>query len=186
MELPGWIVQALIGGGGGAAVAWGLFRFLGQSWIKHRLDKELERAKSEITLHAAKRLKLHDKGFEVFPEIWARLIDAKASLEAAMGELREAPDFSRMDKEKFEKWLESRNLTESEKDSMVNAANRKSCFDSIQDNRSLKRASEFEFQTYLQKTGFFLTMRLEASLTRLKHCCEKPGLIERPIFYWPT
>jgi len=184
MELPGWIVQVLIGGGSAVVVTLGLFRFLGQSWIKHRLDKELERAKSEISLHAAKRMKLHDKEFEVFPEIWARLIDAKASLEDAMGELREAPDFSSMDEEKFEEWLESRNLTEVEKDSMVNAANRKSCFDSIQDNRNLKRAieSNFELQKYLKKTGFFLTMRLEASLTRLKHCCEKPGLTERPIF----
>ena len=89
MELLGWIVQELIiGGGAGAAVAWGLFRFLGQSWIKHRLDKELERAKSEITIHAEKRLKLHDKGFEVFPEIWMRLIDVRSSLVYALDPIK--------------------------------------------------------------------------------------------------
>ncbi len=100
MKLPKWISQAFVSGIGGGTVAL-LVMFFGENYIKHPLDEKLEQAKSEITLHAAKRLKLHDKEFEVFPEIWARLIEAKASLETAVDPIKQSSVYMEYSEEKI-------------------------------------------------------------------------------------
>ena len=175
MELPNWIGQVLVAGGGGAAIAFGLFKFFGQNWIKHQLAKDLELAKSEISFHAAKRLKLHDKEYEVFPEIWARLSDAKATLQAALMEFRTMPDFNRISDEDFRKWLESTDLEDEEKAEMIASTDRMSLFNRILDYRSLWRAEEsfFEFQTYLQKNRIFLSPDIREKFDEIKNLLRK-------------
>ena len=85
MENIGELALSVVAAGsGGALVALGLFKYLGQSWIKHQLTKDLERAKAEISLLSSRRMKLHDKEYEVFPELWARLIKASNSLSASI------------------------------------------------------------------------------------------------------
>ena len=163
MELPDWIEQLLLGGGGGAVVAVGLFTFLVQNRIKHQLDKRLEQAKSEISFHAAQRMSLHNKEYEVFPEIWSRLIDAKASLQRTLLEFRSMPDFNRMADDDFKKWLEGIDLEDDEKGAMLEADDRIFLFNRILDHRHLRKAEEtfLEFQTYLQKNRIFLSTEIK-------------------------
>ncbi|MFQ5356706.1 MAG: hypothetical protein ACE5DY_09540 [Mariprofundaceae bacterium] len=175
MELPDWIGQVIVAGGGGAAIAFGLFKFFGQNWLKHQLAKDLEMAKSEISFHAAKRRKLYDKEYEVFPEIWARLSDAKATLQAALMEFRTMPDFNRISGEDFMKWLESTDLEDEEKEEMVASTDRMFLFNRILDYRSLRRAEEsfFEFQTYLQKNRIFLSPDIREKFDEIKNLLRK-------------
>ena len=139
-------------------IAFGLFRFWGQNWIKLQLDKDLETAKSEISIHAAKRLRLQDKEYEVFPGIWARLSDSRASLESALVQFRAMPNLDRMSDDDFEKWLEGTDLTDEEKQVMNSSTDRLSLYDKILDYKSLRRAQEnyLEFQTYFEKNRIFL------------------------------
>ena len=170
MELPDWIGQVFLGGGGGAAIALGLFRFLGQNWIKNKLNKDLETAKAEISIHAAKRLRLQDKEYEVFPEIWARLSDSKASLQAALIQFRPMPDLDRMSQEDFESWLDSAGLDEKEKRALKSSTDRNSEFERILDYRALRKANEkyFEFQTYFEKNRIFLSPEVRETFDEIK------------------
>ncbi|MGP9790880.1 hypothetical protein [Roseinatronobacter sp. NSM] len=48
MELPEWIVQFLAAGGGGAVVAFALFKFFGENWIRFLINKDLEKTKASL------------------------------------------------------------------------------------------------------------------------------------------
>src|ERR1700729_4202931 len=71
----------------GGAVAFGLFRFLGKSWVeskfaerleafKHQQALEIQRLRVEIESMLSGALKLQELEFEVLPEAWKRLDDA--------------------------------------------------------------------------------------------------------------
>ncbi len=154
-----WGLAIVAAGGGGAVIAFGIFKFFGQNWIKHLLAKDLEVAKSEISFHAAKRAKLHDKEYEVFPEIWALLCEAQASLAACLLEMRTFPDFTRFDEESFNHWLDSTDLNEDEKHVMIEAADRHATLNRILDLRNLKRAEKdyLKFQDCLQVSRIFIS-----------------------------
>jgi hypothetical protein len=91
MELVDRVLRAVgelvIVGGGAAAVAFALFRFLGQTWIeskfaerleafKHQQALELQRLRIEIESMLSGALKLQGLEFEVLPEAWNRLDEA--------------------------------------------------------------------------------------------------------------
>ncbi len=175
MDLPDWVGQVVIAGGGGAAIAFGLFRFWGQNWIKLRLDKDLETAKAEISIHAAKRLRLQDKEYEVFPEIWARLCDSRASLDAALMLFRTMPDLDRMSDDDFENWLEGVDLTDEEKRALKSSTMRLSLFSRILDHRGLRKAEEsyFEFQTYFEQNRIFLSPEIRNKFEEIRGLLRK-------------
>ena len=95
---------------GGASI-WAFLKFFGESWLQHHLAKDLERAKSEISVYAARRLKLHDKEYEVFPDIWSLLCDAKSAISLCLLEFRTLPDVSRMSDTEFREWVEGDEFT---------------------------------------------------------------------------
>ena len=122
--MSGETVFSLIGevvaaGGGGGLVAYILFSFLGRSWIENQLAKDLEEAKSEISLLAARKLKLHDREYIVFPEVWSKLNRAYGSLGKVVISFRWFPDFGRMAKDELADWIETSDLTDQERSYFV-------------------------------------------------------------------
>jgi len=76
--------EVILYGGGSAAVAYLLFRHLGQGWIearfaerleafKHEQAKELQRLKVEVESLLSGALKIQDREFAVLPEAWHKL-----------------------------------------------------------------------------------------------------------------
>lgn len=171
MELPDLIGQVLLSILGGSASAFALLKF----WINHQFAKKLEQTKSEISLHAERRMKLHDKEYQVFPEIWSCLIDAKESLQAGLIEFRPMPDLSRMADDDFKKWLERTELEDDEKHEMLEADDRMAMFNRILDYRNLRKAEEafFKFQTYLQKNRIFLSPEIKEKFNKIKELLRK-------------
>ena len=66
------------------STAYGWFRFLGQKWIEQKFSKSLEEFKHEQAKEIAKQQlqidsifnrvsKLHDKEYEILPQIWKYL-----------------------------------------------------------------------------------------------------------------
>ena len=170
MDSPDWIGQVLLAGGGATAILIGLFQFWGKNWIKHQLNKDLENAKAEISIHAAKRLRLQDKEYEVFPEIWARLSDSRASLADALMQFRTMPDLNRMSDDDFESWLKGIDLTDEEKQAMNSSTNRFSLFNKILDYKALQKAKEnySEFQIYFEKNRIFLSPEIRNKFDEIR------------------
>ena len=201
MLIPEWVIQLIGMASVAASTTTVIFVFLGKKWISHLFSKELEKekaelneqlehekaklsarteqAKSEISFHAAKRLSLHNKEYEVFPEIWSRLSDARDSLGPYLIEFRLAPpDLNRMGDDDFKKWLGRTDLEDDEKNEMLKAKadDRESQFNQIRDFQNLIRAQKafLEFDTYLQKNRIFISPEIREKLDYIGDCLKKP------------
>jgi hypothetical protein len=159
MDLGVWIGQVIAAGGGATLIAYGLFKFLGQNWIKNQLAKDLEAAKAEISFHAAKRLRLHDKEYEVFPEIWSRLVKARDSLSASIASFITLPDFTRMTDEQIQEWADQTDLERAERAYFIEQRDKALAFSRIIEFRNIREAENryTEFRDYLQANRIFLS-----------------------------
>src|ERR1700743_2551863 len=99
-----FIGKIVLYGSGSAAIAFLFFRFLGQKWIegkfaerleayKHAQAKELEGVKFQINSMFSRVAKLHDKEFEILPNVWAKMNDAHAALLRCYWQFRRHNDF---------------------------------------------------------------------------------------------
>ena len=175
MEINDWIGQAILNAIIFISILFLFLRFFLKNWIKYQFNKNLEQAKSEISFYATERLSLHNKEYEVFPEIWSRLIDAEVSLQAALMEFRTMPDLNSMEDDNFKKWLGRIDLEDDEKDAMLEADDRMSLFNRILDRRHLRKAEEafLEFQMYLQKNRIFLSPEIKERFDKIKDLLRK-------------
>lgn len=169
------IGQIVLAGGGGALIAYGVFQFLGKSWIQNQLAKDLELAKSEISLLAARRMKLHDREYIVFPEIWSKLHKSSASLERAVSPFKEFADLNRMPPPEFTKWLERAELSAVHRDYLSTEKDKNRAYSRILDWRALAEAnSDFlDFQIYFQSNRIFLSPDLKEKLDRIEALIKK-------------
>ncbi len=167
--IAGWLAQLLAAGGGGALVAYFVFKYLGDNWIKHRLAKNLEQAKSEISLLAALKLKLHDQEYVVFPEIWSKLNAAVAALGSAVSLFKEYADLDRMREDEFQKWLGRSDLNEHEKEFLLAQERKNNAYGRILDFRALRKANEgfIEFHTYLNDKRIFIDPVVKSKLDEI-------------------
>lgn len=164
--------QLLLTGGGGAVVAYALFTYLGKSWIENRLAKDLEAAKAEISLLAARKLKLHDQEYVVFPEIWAKMNNALSSVGKAIISFRQIPDPSKMSETELTSWIGESDLSKEERNYLLKSEDKFVAYNRILDLRSLNQAWSdfFNFKTYLQANRIFLDPLIKEKLDLI---CEK-------------
>lgn len=186
MIIPEWIIQLIGIASVGAAAAAAIFVFFGKRWISHlfakeleqekaELTKQLEQAKSEISFYAAKRLTLHNKEYDVFPEIWSRLSDAKSALQNSLMEFRSMPDIDRMTKDDLKAWIVGIDIDEDEKNAIIGSNERMKLFNRILDYRRLRDAEEkfHEFQDYFQKQRIFLSPDVRGKFDEIKGLLRK-------------
>jgi hypothetical protein len=161
--------QLVTAGGGGALIAFLIFRFLGTSWIENKLAKDLEIAKSEISLLASRKMKLHDQEYVVFPEVWSKLNRAFASLGSAVMSWREMPDLGRMSEDELRTWMERSELSEEEKSYLEKEADKIRAYNRILDWRSLREANHdfLEFHNCLQANRIFLSPDIKDKLDKI-------------------
>lgn len=161
--------QLIAAGGGGALVAFALFKFFGKSWIENQLSKNLEVAKSEISLLAARKMKLHDREYVVFPEVWSKLNKAFASLGNAVTSFREFPDLGRMSEAELQTWMKRVDLTEDEMTYLLGEGDKIKAYSRILDWRSLLEANKdfVDFHTYLQSNRIFLSPEIKEKLDQI-------------------
>ncbi len=146
-----------------------MFQFLGKSWIEHQFAKNLEVAKSELSLLAARRMKLHDREYIVFPEVWSRLNKAFASLGNAVISFKEMPDLNRMREAEVRDWVERADLSEDEKNYVLSESDKVRAYSRILDWRSLQEANKdfVDFQTYFQSNRIFLNPEIKEKFDQI-------------------
>ncbi len=164
-----WLGQLVTTGGAAAIVAYGLFKFLGKGWIENQLAKDLEVAKSEIFLMAARKMKLHDREYVVFPEVWAKLNKAYASLGNAVISYRKIPDLNHMSDTELQTWMGRTDLSDDEKGYLADEKDKYSAYNRILDSRSLLQANldYIDFYTHLQANRIFLSLDIKEKLDQI-------------------
>lgn len=166
--LEPFIEQLVVAGLGGAAAAYAVFRFLGQKWIENMFAKNLEEAKIELSVYAARRMKLHDKEYELLPELWTLLIEAHSSLGKAVMTPPPA-DFSGMEEEKIEKWLKEAKLTENEKTYFKECPDKSLALKKVLETRHINDATGHltNFSTSFRRNSIFLSPEARAKFKQI-------------------
>ena len=125
-EIIRFLSKILAYGGGGAAVAYCIFSFLGKKWIENRFSKrleeyrhaqykELEELRFKITTLINKLTKIHEKEFEVLPKSWAMMQDALGQVSSLASVYQEFPDLNRMAEDELNEFLSNSRLYDHEK-----------------------------------------------------------------------
>ena len=95
------VISALVAaGGGGAVIAYFLFKRLGDSWLegkfaekleafRHERAKELERLRAEIDGILRAKVRFQEKQFEACLEVWNALKDAQSKLLVSVSPLQQ-------------------------------------------------------------------------------------------------
>lgn len=127
------IGRLLVVGGGGAVIAFGLFRWLGKRWLKgwidqyfqkqleefkHEKNKELEQLRHDINTLFSRISKVHEKEFEVLPNAWKLLNEANGRVFQLIKALREWPEFSRLSSDQLEAFLKHSRLLDFQKEEL--------------------------------------------------------------------
>lgn len=176
MNGPGFAYPALTflgsilaAGGGGALIAWQIFKSMGEKWIdskfaesleeyKHAKQKELENLRFEIAALMDRTVKLHQREFDVIPEAWGLLTDAFTILRPVSLGIGMAPDLRVMSPAQFEYFIKTIPLEDFQKEELRNADDKSKYYlDAIQRydfNRALEACAAFHI--YITKNGIFM------------------------------
>lgn len=113
-------------GGGGAAVAYLIFKTLGAKWLdnhfagrlqalKHDHDHEMVHLKLKIDGQLDRAVKLNQREFDVVPTIWKAATEAHYGVVDTISVMQSHPDLNRMTEEEFEEFLSGTRLQEFQK-----------------------------------------------------------------------
>jgi len=121
--------------GVGIAAAFALFKVLGEKWLtakfeerlaayKHMQQRELEELKGKINALMDRTTKLHQREFEVLPEVWGRLVSAHRTVTAVISPFQSTHDLDRMQEPQFEDFVTRCTLAQWQKDELRNSTSR--------------------------------------------------------------
>ena len=129
-DLMNLLLQVLAYGGGGAVVAYGIFKYTGEKWIenkfaerlaavRHQQALELQRLKVEIDALLSGAIRLQEREFQILPEAWAKLDEAHARISTLCAPFQEYPNIERMDTERLTEFIASSELVQSDKNELL-------------------------------------------------------------------
>jgi hypothetical protein len=166
--------QVLAYGGGGAAVAYLLFQFLGKTWlenkfaekleqVRHQQALELQRLRVEIDSMLSGAIKLQDKEFDVLPEAWAKLDEAHGMVTWLVSPMQQYADVDRMTSVELEEHLSESDFTPSQKDKVRNSSKKGETYRELIFWHRLFRVKKAcgTLQSYVARNGIFLPAELK-------------------------
>ncbi|CAI2717523.1 hypothetical protein [Nitrospina watsonii] len=161
--LLGKFASWLLSAAGGAGLLLLFLKIWGQNWIESKFLKDLELFKAqklhEFDILLKRKIKWHEKEHESLSESWKKLVMAHRSLKGAIFSFRKSPDLERMSREEFNRFLESGDLSNDEKEYLTgNREGLNTAYSRILDIRSLNDAHKafLEFNLYFDTNKIFL------------------------------
>jgi len=187
--------KILVYGGGGAAVAYGLFMFLGKKWIenkfsksleiyKHAQNKELEELRYKINTQFNRVTKIHEKEFELLPEAWLKMQDALGRISQFTSLYQEFPDLNRMSSIALDEFLDKSKLQEYEKQELKKAQNKIEFYQECIFGYNYAEAhKEFsEFHNFIVRNRIFFSSDLQEKFTKIDDIMWS-AIIDRKVGY---
>jgi hypothetical protein len=170
--------QFLLLGGGAVAMAYGLFHYMGKSWIenkfKERLETfrheqaiELQRLRVQIESMLSGALKLQELEFKVLPEAWKLLDDAHGLARWVTASLQQYPKIEGMTETELSEYLSKAHpdWLDSQVTRIIAASGRErdDRFHELISWQRLNRARKAisELETYIGANGLFLPRDLK-------------------------
>lgn len=116
-QLGTFIIQVITYAGGSTAVAYLMFKTLGERWldnkfrerlqrVEHGYAVELSKLKQRLDTAASGLNRIHQKEFEVLPEAWGLLDEAMHTLKWVVSPMQSYADVSRMSDDDWKDFLD--------------------------------------------------------------------------------
>lgn len=179
-QVTEFIVKSLAAGGGGAMVAYCVFKWLGKSWIenkfkerleqlKHQQQLQLELLKIEINSMLSAAIKLQEREFTILPEAWAKLDEAIGLITYLVHPAQQYVAVGRMNTAQLEEFLDETEFLESQKDEIRKSKDKFKTYQEFAIQKKIYRAksSFFELQRYVALNGIFLTTELSSKFKEI-------------------
>jgi hypothetical protein len=146
-----------------------LLKFFGEKWIQRTIDKDLDRYKSELSLNQTRNIMLHTKQYEIFPEVWKRLVISCNAIGSTLGQLREIPDLRNMNSEKISEWLEIQDFSADEVSYFESEPDKNIAYVRILDYRDIIRARVVfvEFHSFYMHNRVFIGSSIREELDKI-------------------
>ncbi len=173
------IGKLVLYGGGAVGMAYGLFVFLGKKWIENKFatkleeyksdqNKEIENLRYRINTLFNRVMKIHEKEYEVLPEAWVKLQDAKGHISRLVSRFQTFPDFSRLSETEIKTNLKGYNWEDQEIDALISAYDKNEHF---QEKIFWKRLEEAklkfdDFHNYIIRNRIFLSKELKEQFNK--------------------
>lgn len=174
------IGAALLAGGALTAMAYWLFKLLADKWLtgkfnerleafKHQQQKELEQLRFNINALMDRATKLHQRQFDVLPEAWALLMEAYEVVSSLVHPAQQYPDLDRMTGPELDEFLETSELSKSEKEQFGGAKKRTDLYIKIIQPYKIGKAKSVsgKFYSYFRKGGIFISAPLKGKFKEL-------------------
>ena len=152
-----------------------MFKLLSEKWLnakfderlaayKHAQQRELEQLKGEISVLLDRTLKLHQREFDVLPEVWGRLFNAVNVVTLGFSQ---APNVNSMTEAQLHDLLEKSEFAAWQKDELRAARDKTRYYTDTLGRRNLHSAHVkfMEFDAYLMKSGIFIPNPIKSQLT---------------------
>jgi hypothetical protein len=169
MDALSLLGQLITLAGGGAVVAYGLFRYLGSKWIENkfaeRLEQlrhtqalELQRLRVEIDSLLSGAIKLQDKEFQTLPEAWVKLDEAFGQVSHLTAPFQQYPDLDRLNNAQLEEFLSGTTFTTTQKGEIRNAEKKTNKYQELIFRYRLSdvRKSIADLHNYVERNSIFM------------------------------
>lgn len=179
-QIKDFALSVLAYGGGGATVAYILFRHLGKSWIeskfaqrleqyKHDQAIEIQRLRVEIDSMLSGALKLQEKEFEILPEAWHKLDEAHGLVSWLASPLQQYPDLDRINSDQLEEFLAKSDFAESEKQELRESRGKVRTYQEISFWYRLHKVNGAisDLQNFVARRGIFLPLELKGKFQKI-------------------
>lgn len=162
LSISSFLGQVIAYGGGGAAVAYLIFRFLGEKWIENKFSERFEEVRYKIDVLFNRVTKIHEKEFEVLPEAWAKLQDALGLISKITNLFQQYPGLNRLSEEELIEFLTKTKLTESQKKKLFSESDKDKYYVDVIFWHNLHEAEQGlqEFHNYIIRNRIFLSPEL--------------------------
>lgn len=162
------------------AAAWAAFQWFGQKWIESKFAKgleeykagqaqELEKLKHKINSAFDRITRLHDREFDVLPDLWGKLVEAKLWAGAYVSEMQSYAHVEYLGDDALREFLDGTGFAEWQKREIMAAPKKQDQYIKTYDRyrHADVRGKLREFDLSFSKNGIFLHSELEEMMRKM-------------------
>ncbi len=163
-------------------ISYQFFKWFGTKWIENKFAqsleaykadqaRELERLRHKISSVLDRAQRLHDREFEVLPDIWGKLVEAHRAATDYTSPSREYPRVESMPAERLERYINDADFTETQKWDVLRARpeDRQEHFEKVMEWRFYSQTSSklMDFYVSYLRGAIFIRADLKDDMKKM-------------------
>jgi len=173
IDLTGLLTSLLVAGGGGAIVAYSIFKTLGTGWLenkfaqrlenfRHEKAKEIERLRAEIDGSLKARIRHQEKEFETLSQCWHLMNIAYGAVTDFVSPFQQYQDINSMSANLRREFVEKLDVLPAQRSEILQSSNPFSTYKSIVHliKNNLANRTVAEFNNCVYRLDIFMDLEI--------------------------